>query len=69
MKAYTVNTKSKYKVGQVIKFRRADGAIVTDTVRRCFWQHALLAPYAANKIFPALVLTNHSWCAESDVVS
>jgi hypothetical protein len=66
-KPYTTNRKSKFKVGQHVRFLRADSAIVEDTVRWCFWQEAKCQPYGEDLLYPALVLTNHSWCAESDV--
>jgi len=58
----------KIKIGDRITFRRADGAVVEDIVRDKFTYFETLEPYARNRSFPALVLTNHSWCAESDVI-
>ena len=61
------NHTSKFHIGQRIRFKRLDGKIIEDTVRACFWQHCLLEPYGRNLFYPALVLTDHSWTAESNV--
>lgn len=59
---------SRYKPGDVVRFRRLDGKIATDTVREVFLQTITLEPYARDRVEPALVLTEHSWCRESDVI-
>jgi len=58
----------RFRIGQRVRFRRPDGKVCTDTVRARFTQTELLEPYARNRSYPALVLTEHSWCAESDVI-
>ena len=68
MKPYTNNRTSKFKVGQQVHFKDHNGNVVVDTVRRCFWQEVKCQPYGEDQIFPALVLTNHSWIAERDVL-
>jgi hypothetical protein len=69
IRPYTTNRRSKFKVGQQVRFFGPNHDIVTDTVRECFWQEVKCRPYGDDLLFPALVLTNHSWIAESDVVS
>lgn len=59
---------SSFRPGDVVTFRRLDGAIVSDTVRSTFVQTELLEPYARNRSFQALTLTEHSWCAVADVI-
>jgi hypothetical protein len=68
MRPYEINTKSRFKPGQKIRFLRIDGVFANDTVRECFIQECKCAPYGPDYMFPALVLTEHSWCAESDVI-
>lgn len=64
---YTTNKTSKFKVGERVRFLRPDGIVMEDTVRWCFWQITQCQPYGDDLIYPALVLTDHAWCAESDV--
>ena len=59
---------SKYQPGDIVRFRRIDNKVMTDTVCETFIQHTLLEPYARNVWSPALVLTDHSWCYECDVI-
>jgi hypothetical protein len=59
---------SKFYPGQKVRFRRLDGKIVEDVVRACYTAQCLVEPYGENLSYPALVLTKHSWCAESAVV-
>lgn len=65
--AYTENKTSRFHVGQKIKFKRMDGVVIEDVVRGAFWQHLCLRPWGEDLIYPALTLTDHSWCAEADV--
>lgn len=67
LKAYKANPQSQFKVGQRVRFKRLDGVVVEDTVRGCFWQHLHLAPWGEDLIYPAVVLTEHSWTAESNI--
>ena len=67
IKPYAANRRSKFKVGQKVRFFSA-GKIVEDIVRGCFWQEAKCQPYGEDLLYPALILTEYSWCAESDVV-
>jgi hypothetical protein len=53
-----------FKAGD--KVRLANGT--TDTIRTCFKQTEMLAPYGRDRSFPACVLTRHSWSATGDMV-
>jgi hypothetical protein len=68
-KTYAQNKKSKYPPGTLVRFFGPNNSGPTwDTVRDCFWQECKCKPYGDDLLYPALVLTNHSWIAESDVI-
>jgi hypothetical protein len=63
-------TQREFKVGDRIRFdTHSNLGIREDVVRAKFTQTITLEPYARNVTAPALVLTEHSWCLESDVVT
>jgi hypothetical protein len=57
------------EVGSKIMFRRLDGKVCADTVRGLFIQEVLLEPMARNQRRAAVILTEHSWCFEEDIVT
>ncbi len=52
-------------VGDRVRFVRLDGVVVEDVVRDCFYQTCSADP---RLLFPAVVLTEHSWTALSSLV-
>lgn len=56
------------RVGDKVTVLDSNGETYTDVVRDAFWQTTLLQPYAPNETFPALVLTERSWCPLAQVV-
>jgi hypothetical protein len=61
--------RTNIKVGDRIRFdTHSNLGVSEDVVREKFIQTTLLEPYARNTEAPALVLTEHSWCFEADVV-
>lgn len=56
------------RIGDKVVVKDSNGQEYKDIVRDAFWQTTLVQPYGPNETFPALVLTQRSWCRLSDVV-
>jgi hypothetical protein len=56
-------------IGDRVRFdTHSNLGVCEDVVRDKFTQTILLEPYARNERVPALILSNFSWCRESDVI-
>jgi hypothetical protein len=54
--------------GTFVRFNGPNGKTPVDVVMGLFTQTVLLRPYAENEQHPAVLLTDHSWCFESDIL-
>jgi hypothetical protein len=59
----------KIAIGDRVRFdTHSNLGVREDIVRGLFTYETILEPYARNERGPALTLTAHSWCRESDVI-